>query len=107
MIDDKKATCFYKYELEGKEKAGQTDLSEELKHPRLAHDLSEALRRSIRQDEPTYFIKTPDEHAVTRTGYLVGPAKIVFGWDKEFERGFESGETDRFNFYRKDRIPKL
>ncbi|WP_282410950.1 hypothetical protein [Pseudomonas sp. PS02303] len=107
MSKDKMATCHYKYVLEGKEKAGKTEVSEELKHPGSAHDLSEALRRSIRLDEPKYFIKTPEEHGATRTGYLVGPAMIVFGWDKEFERGFESGVTDRFNFYVKDRPLKL
>lgn len=107
MDTDEKATCYYKYELEGKQKAGQTELPEKLKHPSLAYDLSEALRCSIRQDEPKYFMKTPEEHGVTRTGYLVGPAKIVFGWDKEFERGFESGATDRFDFYRKNNPLKL
>lgn len=103
MDSDKKATCYYKYEIEGQEKSGQTELSEDLKHPASVGRLAEQLRRAIRLDEPKYFLKTPEEHGTTRTGHLVGPAKIVFGWDKEFERGFESGATDRFDFYVKDR----
>ncbi|WP_339483353.1 MULTISPECIES: hypothetical protein [unclassified Pseudomonas] len=102
MDTDEKATCYYRYEIEGNEKAGQTELSKKLKHPAKVDLLIEMLRGTIRQDEPKYFIKTPEEHGTTRTGYLVGPAKIVFGWDKEFERGFESGATDRFDFYVKD-----
>lgn len=106
MDDDKKATCYYKYEIEGQEKSGQTELSEELKHPASVDRLAEELRRAIRTDEPSYFLKTPQEHGLTLTGELVGPAKIVFGWDTEFERGFESGPIGKFDFYRKDKPVK-
>jgi len=104
MDMDKKATCYFKYEIEGKEKVGQTEVSEKLKHPGSAYDLAEELKRTIRKDEPDYFLQTPQHHQTFRSGYLVGPAKIVYGWDAAFERGFESGVIDDYDFYRKDSV---
>lgn len=103
MDRDRKATCYYKYEIEGKEKTGQAELSEEFKQPTSRDFLSINLISVIKNDEPDYFLQTPQHHQTFRSGYLVGPAKIVFGWDTEFERGLESGAIDGYDFYRKDK----
>ncbi|KRP46115.1 hypothetical protein [Pseudomonas poae] len=106
MDDYKKATCYYRYEIEGKEKAGQIELPEKLKHPDSRYLLHKRLIGTISGDEPGYFLQTPQQHQTSHSGYLAGPANIVFGWI-EFERGLESGAIDEYSFYRKDRLPKL
>lgn len=101
MDREKKAMCYYKYEIEGQEKSRKTELSEEFKHPISRDFLSMNLISIIKNDEPGYFLQTPQQYQTFRSGYLVGPAKIVFGWDSEFERGLESGAVEGYDFYRK------
>ena len=100
MDSNKKATCYYKYEIEGKEKSGQTELLEKLKHSDSRDYLSKMLISVIKKDEPGYFLQTPQQHQTIPSGHLVGPANIVFGWI-EFDRGLESGSIDGYDFYRK------
>lgn len=107
MDDDKKATCYYKYEHEGQEKSGKTEVPEEYKHPSEVVGLSRLVRRAIKEDQPDYFLQTPQEYQIYRSGYLVGPAKIVYGWDAAFERGVESGTIDGYDFYLKAKPLKL
>lgn len=106
-MDDKKATCYYKYEIEGQEKSGQTELPEKLKHHDRLMLLRQTLTGTIHGGETGYFLQTPQQHQTTPSGYLVGPAKIEFGWYIEFERGHGPESIDDYNFYRKDRLPKL
>ncbi|MCF4971839.1 MULTISPECIES: hypothetical protein [Pseudomonas] len=107
MIDDKKATCYYKYEIEGHEKSDQAELLEKLKHHEFLIVLRQTLAGVIRGREPGYELQTPEHHQTVPSGYLVGPAKIEFSWDIEFERGHGPESIDDYNFYRLDRVPKL
>lgn len=107
MVDDKKATCFYKYDIEGQEKSGQTELFEKFKHHEYLIILRQALTGTINRREPGYVLYTPQQYQTYRSGYLVGPAKIEFGWDIDFERGHGPESIDDYNFYRLERVPKL
>lgn len=106
MDDDKKATCYYKYEIEGQEKSGKTELPEKLKHHEFLIVLRQTVTGIIRDREPGYALQTPEHHQTVPSGYLVGPAKIEFGWDIEFERGHGPETIEDYDFYRKDRVPK-
>lgn len=101
MDDDKKATCHYKYEIEGQEKSGETEVPEDLKNSGSRDYLHKRLIGVISGDQPDYFLQTPQHHQTFRSGYLVGPAKIAYGWDAAFERGVESGTIDGYDFYLK------
>lgn len=106
MESGKTVTCYYKYVLGGREKAGQTELSEAFQEPTSRDFLSMNLISVVKAEEPDFFLLTPEQRETSGMGEWVGPAKIVFGWDAVFERGTELGAIDGYDFYRKNKLLK-